>query len=147
MRFEAVVLLWPVTPLGVAAGLCDLRRCWPARSPSGLLGLPAEDGDVRLCYRSCCPGNARGELGDTRALGPDVMQQQQQLCVWPHKGSALCHVPPRTRVSAAQSTFRGTELLVFLHTSHLHCLPQPESRIQPPGTHLQPGITSDLGQF
>lgn len=107
--------------------------------------LQAEDGDVGLCQHSFCPGSAHGELGDTRAQGPEVTQQQQ-LCVQPHQGSALCHVRSH-QVLAAQSTFRGTGLLGFLHTSHLHACLSARVKDQPLGTHLQPGIISDLRKF
>lgn len=125
---------------------CGCSHTQGRQQGCGIWGmLQAEDGDVGLCQHSFCPGSARGELGDTRAQGPEVTQQQQ-LCVQPHQGSALCHVRSH-QVLAAQSTFRGTGLLGFLHTSHLHACLSARVKDQPLGTHLQPGIISDLRKF
>lgn len=54
-----------------------------------------------------------GELGDTRARGPEVMQlQQQQLCVQPHRGSALCHACLRARCQQHRAPSEAQDWLV-----------------------------------
>lgn len=115
----------PEAPVG-SRGCRQRMGMWDSATTASTLAMPME------------------ELGDTRALGPEATQLQQQLRVQPHKDSALCLAPGAGSTEHPQ---RQSSAWFPAHFPLLLSASQSEPRIQPPGTHLQPGITSDLRQF